>query len=267
MSEQEQAQTQEITTTEATWYSDGDRDFVANKAWKSPQDAINAYKELEKFRGAPEDRLLKLPEKDDPQEWGKVWQKLGRPESPDKYEATLDFGEGVEVQAEAIDGLKKAMFEAGATNKQVAAALDFYKSWASPLIEQQMNAQREFEAQVQRDVEVLEKELGDKFDEFVAGGRRAVEYAGFTEEAIDKIEKALGTADTYRLFGKLGNLFAEGEGIEAKAASGSGFVTPEKAKAEIDRLKGDKDFVSRYMSNDKSAHDELRKLEKIAYGL
>ena len=60
------------------------RGLVQNKGWQSPVDAIQSYTNLEKFLGADKaGRGLVLP-KDDAgaDEWGQVYDRLGRPADP-----------------------------------------------------------------------------------------------------------------------------------------------------------------------------------------
>src|SRR4051812_7514574 len=57
------------------------RGFVENRGFKDPQTLADSYVNLEKLMGVPKDRLLQVPEKDDDAEgWGKVYNRLGRPE-------------------------------------------------------------------------------------------------------------------------------------------------------------------------------------------
>src|SRR4051812_22872278 len=72
------------TTTAAAnapWYggvADAElRGFAELKGWKSPDDALVSYRNLEKLQGVPPERLLKLPEKADDPAWSEIHGKLG----------------------------------------------------------------------------------------------------------------------------------------------------------------------------------------------
>lgn len=74
-----------------TWVAglqDGDnRTLVEAKQWKSVDDAIKSYRDLE----AHASKSLKVPGADaTAEEWNAFYGKLGRPESPDKYELKLN---------------------------------------------------------------------------------------------------------------------------------------------------------------------------------
>lgn len=63
------------------------RALVEAKQWKSPDDAIRSYRELEHHAS----KALKLPgENATAEDWNKFYSKLGRPETPDKYELRLN---------------------------------------------------------------------------------------------------------------------------------------------------------------------------------
>jgi len=63
------------------------RTLVEAKQWKSVDDAIKSYRDLE----AHASKALKVPSADaTAEEWNAFYGKLGRPESPDKYELKLN---------------------------------------------------------------------------------------------------------------------------------------------------------------------------------
>src|SRR5688572_5710707 len=45
------------------WHSADHAQLVQGKGWKTADDVIKSYSELETFRGAPAERLWKIPEK------------------------------------------------------------------------------------------------------------------------------------------------------------------------------------------------------------
>lgn len=63
------------------------RTLVEAKQWKSPDDAIKSYRDLE----AHASKALTVPGADaTAEDWNAFYGKLGRPESPDKYELKLN---------------------------------------------------------------------------------------------------------------------------------------------------------------------------------
>lgn len=100
------------------------RALVEAKQWKSPDDAIRSYRELEHHAS----KALKLPgENATAEDWDKFYSKLGRPESPDKYELKLNT-EAVPQdfpydETSAIE-FRKWAHEAGLTPSQAQALHD-----------------------------------------------------------------------------------------------------------------------------------------------
>jgi len=72
--------------------SEGVRDFVAKKGFKSIDEQTAAHVELEGMLGQ-KDRLVVIPEGDDTEAWSKVYDKFGRPESAEKYVFTPREGD------------------------------------------------------------------------------------------------------------------------------------------------------------------------------
>ena len=56
---------------------------IQNKGWKGVEDIVNSYTNLEKFRGADENSLLKMPSNDE--ERNEFYSKLGRPDKAEDY--------------------------------------------------------------------------------------------------------------------------------------------------------------------------------------
>jgi len=79
------------TGSDVNWVAglreEDNRTLVEAKQWKSPEDAIKSYRELE----AHASKALKVPGADaTAEDWNAFYGKLGRPESPDKYELKLN---------------------------------------------------------------------------------------------------------------------------------------------------------------------------------
>ena len=72
--------------------------------------AINvtkAYREAEKFIGAPADELIRVPkDANDAAGWGKVWQRLGAPKDKDGYDFSTAKSQFGDVDKALIDGCR-----------------------------------------------------------------------------------------------------------------------------------------------------------------
>lgn len=72
--------------------SEGVRDFVSKKGFKSIDEQTAAHVELEGMLGQ-QDKLIAIPEEGDVEGWNKVYDKFGRPESAEKYVFTARDGD------------------------------------------------------------------------------------------------------------------------------------------------------------------------------
>lgn len=226
------------------------RGYIDNKQWKSPLDAVQAYKNLEGFRGVPEDRLLKLPS--DPADMGQVWDKLGRPEAPDKYTLAIpeDMKDGV------FDNMAAAAHEAGLTDTQFQSLQGRFAEVAEGIrTERAQSVAAEFEGwktqhpQDFQNVRQLTKAAGisEQDMEAAMGGDAAAFYSALAKVASRMGEQpAPGTEDTQPRFG----------------------MTAAQAMAKVEEMNADPAFQERLNSDDKNvrlaAAAERRKFYEIA---
>lgn len=130
-------------------------ELMSKKGWKSVDDIATGYANLEKFTGAPADRHLIIPQDDkDVDGWNKLYNRLGRPETPDKYE--FENKSGIELDAETYKNFQALAHKNGISKKAfgelVAAHIDTLKTIQSKALE--MN---------KADFEKCDKALKDKW--------------------------------------------------------------------------------------------------------
>jgi len=242
-------------------FSDDMRGMIQTKGWKSPADAINSYVNLERLLGADKaGRGVVLPKDDAPKEdWDQFYTKLGRPESPDKYNIKAPDGNTSEFgQAAAA-----RFHELGITAKQAEGLTEWWNEYAGSHAQ---NSDAEFEQKSAIDVQDLRKAWGDKFDANAELARRARREAGLSEDEGVAIEKALGLKKAAEVFAFLGKQFAESpiKGGEGERASSFG-ATPADAKARIAALKNDTNWTAKYLNGDIDARQEFERLHRIAF--
>lgn len=242
--------------------SEQNRGFVATKGFKNEDAVVQAYRELESFRGVPAERLLKLPDKDDSPEWEAIHRRLGKPEKAEEYGIE---GADAELLAEA--------HKAGLTKKQVqqlAAHLAGRSKSSGEKAETERVAQQQLEEQE------LRKEWGPEFESNVNHGKevyqRAAKAVGWeSPEAMAKdfeaIEGQIGTKKLLKLMAFMGrgtapHGFVEGEATPASTAFGSS--TPAAAMQKFRELSTSKDFMARYHGGDLAAISEYDRWAKLA---
>lgn len=214
---------------------------VREKGWKNPADAINAYKNLESFVGKQANRAVVIPEaEDDADGWNKVYNRLGRPETPDAY--------GIEVPQDADDRTKGILgkykeiaHNLGLNNRQ---AIELQKNLDAYVGEIDAKTMESASHQAEQELHALKKEWGMAYDDKVALAQKAA--AKFANaDLINSMEAAgMGTGEIVKMFANIGSQFAEDAFVSSDSPRGFGAVlTPEQAKQDLAELKADKDYT------------------------
>ena len=104
--------------------TEDNRTLVAAKQWKSTDDAIRSYRELETHSS----KALHMPgENATAEDWNAFYGKLGRPETPDKYELKLNteaVPEGFPYDEKSAIEFRTWAHEAGLTPAQAQTLHD-----------------------------------------------------------------------------------------------------------------------------------------------
>ena len=265
-----QAQVAPDTAGQAKWYDtapDEVKGYIQNKGWDDPIKAVNSYQELEKFKGASEDQLLKLPK--DPNAEGAfdaIYDKLGRPVAPDKYEIKLP--EGVQVDEQRLNGAREIAHKLGLNQKQFEELAKFDAEYYSTSLKamQEQNAQKQ-----EADYQALVKEWGSNAserEELSRRGLRSVLPQGSNaEELTAAIEQAIGTANTLKLFANVGEKLSREDRInEPNGAKPFGY-TAEQAKADrktlMAELQADPVRLKAYNEGKGTDIEKMQRLNKI----
>ena len=105
------------TSSGNTWHAalnEDNRRLVENKGWKSPDEALKSYSELDEYRG----RSVALPGDDATDEdWRAFRHKLGTPKAAEAYE--FEGNEGADEAA--LQSLKGIFLEVGLDQRQAGA--------------------------------------------------------------------------------------------------------------------------------------------------
>ena len=237
------------TATPDTWYStiqDADlKTYTANKGWKSPQDAIVGYKNLESKLGT----AINLPsEKATPEEVNAFYAKLGRPETPEAYQLPIPEGQ----DGSFAQNMAKVMFDSGIPAKSAQALAtawnDYQAQQAQSYNEQQVQAE-------QAQTEALKAEWGAKYETNEAVAKNAAKAFGVTDDQIDQLQKVMGFDGAMKFFAGLGAKIGEDKFISGSTNGNLATMpmTKEQAGQELTRLTADKEFYAKYRANDPEA--------------
>lgn len=137
--------------------------------FKDPSSLAKSWVNAQKMIG--KDKVVLPGEKSTEEEWNAFYNKLGRPESPDKYEFKLP--EGQELDEGFAKGFKEAAFKSGLSPKQVAGLAEWYGNATKASIEAQQAAQVN---QLRESLQGYTQKLGgeDKFKARVDDARVAL---------------------------------------------------------------------------------------------
>lgn len=241
--------------------------LVTERGWKSPDDVMKSYRNLETATGVPPERLIKLPapkDANDPKAWSDIYTKLGRPETADKYVIPLPEGD----KGEFANTVKPWMHEAGLSQSQ---ATKLATKWNEHLATTQKAQQTEQAAKQATEVTELKQSWGADYDAKAGLVDRAAETFGMTQPQLDALKTVMGPKGAMTFLHNIGSKI----GVEDRTVPGmSGQTTsmgmsPEAAAAKITQLKTDRDFAKLFNSSDTKqrmeARSEISRLYQIAY--
>lgn len=117
--------------------------------------------EGQRFIGVPPEQIVRLPKADaDAAAWDPVWTRLGRPDSPDKYE--LKAPDGITISPK-LDAVARAAFhKAGISAK---AATQIYQEFTTGQKAEYDAMMAERKAETAKTETAFKGRWGDKFDE------------------------------------------------------------------------------------------------------
>lgn len=246
----------ETTQAEASWLDSlGDhKGYVENKGWKDPATVVESYRNLEKLRGVPQERLLTLPE--DMSEDGAlddVFDRLGRPEAADKYTNAI----GDEYADDTFKAAAERAHNLGLTDKQFAGMQEWMKE--------------SFEALDARRTEEVDGAFNDWSQANPAAlqnVQRMLKAVGADAGAVDAALQG-DKAQLFNMLGKVASRMGESEVVQGDGDPEFG-MTPTAAQAKIDQLLADKTFTEGYFNQNAKVRApymaRMEKLQKIAAG-
>lgn len=235
--------------------------LAETRKFENPEAVVRSFRDLEKLRGVPADRLLSLPADDKPESMAPIYDRLGRPKTPAEYGvkppegAPAEFGEKVsklfhdmglsKKQGEGIANFLAETTKAGATATAAANA--------TKMTEQVAGLKKEWGTDAERRCNVVDdfcKALGMTEDQQKAA-EGALGWDGFAKlmyGVVEKFDIKLGESQ-----------FHGGDG-----KGGTGF-TPAGAEAKRKELLSDPDFYKKWRGGDKASVKQIDDLYKAQF--
>lgn len=253
----QQQQQQQQQQGDAPWYAalpdDLKGDAKVTRYAKS-EDAARALIHFQGLYGVPENQLLRLPKPDDAAGNEALWNRMGRPESADKYE--LEVPDGSPLDKDATSAFLAHMHKAGPfTGPMAKAAMDWYAGYAKQVGEQVGQA----DAQARTGAEAsLKAEWGDAYKQNLdAAAQAAIRFGG---EDYKKYLDESGMGNDPRSM-KAWLKVAEA-GREAGPPpkdpgrdQAGGLMTPASARAELAKMEGDKVIMAALHNANDAQHE------------
>lgn len=240
-----------------------DKDILNDKVFKDVPNAAalaKGYAHAQRMIGGEK---VTVPGKNATDEdWEAFYKKLGRPDTPDDYEAPeKGLPEGVEVNEDARKKLFQAAYSMG-LNKQQAARL--YRHYAESVGEAAKQSQEAAQQRREAALNQLKSEFGEAFDQNIAMAQNAIRELG-GEELLNSLVES-GYADDpamVRFAHNVGRMLATDE--ITGGGRNQGFVlSPDDARRKINSMLGDETFQRVYRDKNHPGHAEaVREMQEM----
>lgn len=233
--------------------------YVQNKGWDGPRQLLDGYRNLEKLVG--EQRIAVPKDEKDEAAWGKLYDSMGRPKAAGEYKLAVPEGGDPKFAGVAAEVFHKA----GLSTKQATAIASWWNETTAKATKDQQTATETRQAQ---EVDQVKADWGGAYPERLATGQRAMRTFGIDAEAATKLEGAMGSKWLMNFMFTIGNALTEHKTEGAEGGGGGarmGALTPEQALAEIERVKGDREWSKKYVAGDRDARARMEQLHKWAY--
>ena len=236
--------------------------YVQNKGWQKPEQVLESYRNLEKLMGADRaGNTVVMPKPDaSPEEFGKFFDRLGRPATPGDYKLEVPAIGGDPKFAEIAS---KWFHDEGLNTKQAQNLASKFNAFVGEKVG--ANAEQLAAAYASED-KALRDSWGVAFNQELALAQAFVRGAGIAPEVIDKLQASMGHKATMEFFNAMGKRMGEADFVGGNRTQAFGnALTPGQAKAKITELTQDKNFVIRYRAKDASAVAEMKQLHEYAF--
>lgn len=216
----------------ANWKDSLPDDLKAEKALESIQDIpglAKSYIHAQKMIGSDK---IPVPNKyATDEDWQAVYNKLGRPESPDAYE--FKFDDNSSIDENALQGFKEAAHKHGLLPKQAEGIMNFYNEMTQNYI-QDLNSKSE-QGRMSAE-QTLKKEWGAAYDnKLQQAGAVANKYLDneFTNLTLSDGTKLGDHPEFIKAFANIASELGEDNLVQA---NGPQYMTPQELDKQIREL-------------------------------
>jgi hypothetical protein len=115
----------------------------------------------------------------------------------------------------------------------------------------------------------LRSEWGHAHDQNVSVGKSAATALGIDEATIDKMESVMGYSGVMKFFHNIGSKIGEDSFVGGDKGGGSagfkGALSPHAAQERLTALRGDPEYVKKYLAGNVEAKQEMENLHRWAF--
>lgn len=250
-----------------TWYdslnlTDEGKGLIQAHNFKTAEDLLKSYKNLESFTGVDKNELIRIPKVKEGEEadYSAVYDALGRPKTAAEYGLPdTDFAKAAAEQ----------MHKMGLTAKQAKGLSDWVDAYTKEQgTTSQQAREEELEKQAQEQIAGLQKDWGKDYDLNIEVAKQAVadyqKELGLDADVLDKLGDYIGVDRATKLFYALGKARAgDGSKNVVNYATGAGNETAEIAAYKLKEMYADPETAKKISAGDSKMIAELNRLNKI----
>ncbi len=220
-----------------------------------------SYANAAKLVGMDKNQILAMPKENTPEAMAPIWDKLGRPESPDKYniEPYKDM-----VKPEEIKPYLEIAHKAGLSTQQFDAVFGTYLNDAAKAAQVMQEQQEQQVGQWQAEVK---KEFGAAYDDKLNFAKKAVESFGLTD-VIKENPTMFEHPAIIKAFVAIGEKTSEGM-VLSNGSVNHGKLAPAEAQMELAKFNSDQNNINAMLDKSHPQHEFVMKkrsdLFKFAY--
>ena len=198
-------------------------------------------------------------------EWGEFYDVVGRPKDASEYQLPEKLPEGVNITPESAKSFFEKAREMGLTKRQAAAVVEFHAQQVAEASKSFVGQQEKMLTEAKGE---LERRFGTAFNERMGLAKEALRFAGSDadREALLGNPLIANNPAIIELLANVGKAVAS----DVIIGKGSGYKpghTPSEAQAEIESLRGDKEFMAAWINahhpGHKAAVDRMDELYRL----
>lgn len=245
----------------AEWFKEfknGDlKNYITEKKFSDPEQLAQSYWNLEKLKGVPEDRLLKLPEKFEGADARAVFERLGAPKEAKGYELPRDEKSSDPKFLEWAEG---TFFKNSLTKSQAASLTNDFNEYIKTQTQAQVEANNN--GILQADAK-LKNEWGAAYDSNVNLVRQGAKILGLDAKTLDIMESVQGREALFKTLQRIGVGVGESNFVDGSSTQ-TPAMTAEQAHEEIKKLIKDNKFSKKVARGDMEATARWNELNRLA---